>query len=102
MTLDVKVALNPNTTTNCLSVCIENSTMAKKLEKNYKISYFYYNQGIVRALREFQQKLIEGNVSIYVRRAGPNYQEGLRIMRELGMYNLCKLHNFGVSCSGYM
>ena len=42
-------------------------------------------QGIVRALREYQKLLIEGNVSIYVRRAGPNYQEGLRIMRELGM-----------------
>ena len=41
-------------------------------------------KGIVRALRQFQQKLIDGNVSIYVRRAGPNYQEGLRIMRELG------------------
>lgn len=31
-------------------------------------------------------KLIEGKVSVYVRRAGPNYQEGLRIMRELGKY----------------
>ncbi|KAK3108901.1 hypothetical protein FSP39_018217 [Pinctada imbricata] len=41
-------------------------------------------KGIVRALMEFQQLLKEGNVSIYVRRAGPNYQEGLRIMRELG------------------
>ena len=50
--------------------------------KVYFISLFI--QGIVRALREFQQKLIEGSVSIYVRRAGPNYQEGLRIMRELG------------------
>ena len=38
----------------------------------------------MRALREYQQLLIEGNVCIYVRRAGPNYQEGLRIMRELG------------------
>lgn len=35
-------------------------------------------KGIVRALQEFQTKLIEGKVSIYVRRAGPNYQEGLR------------------------
>jgi len=38
----------------------------------------------VRALREYQKKLIDGNVTIFVRRAGPNYQEGLRIMRELG------------------
>lgn len=40
--------------------------------------------GIITALREFQQKLIEHNVSIFVRRAGPNYQEGLRKMREIG------------------
>jgi len=44
----------------------------------------YVVQGIVRALREYQQKLIDGHVSIFVRRAGPNYQEGLRVMRELG------------------
>ena len=43
-------------------------------------------QGIVRALRGYQQKLIDFGVSIFVRRAGPNYQEGLRIMRELGKY----------------
>ena len=36
------------------------------------------------ALRKYQQQLILGNVAIYVRRAGPNYQEGLRMMRELG------------------
>lgn len=35
-------------------------------------------KGIVKALREFQAKLQEGNVKVYVRRAGPNYQEGLR------------------------
>lgn len=41
-------------------------------------------KGIITALREFQPKLKEHNVSIYVRRAGPNYQEGLRKMREYG------------------
>ena len=41
-------------------------------------------KGIVKALLQFQQKLIENNVSIFVRRGGPNYQEGLRVMRELG------------------
>lgn len=40
--------------------------------------------GIITALREYQQKLIEHNISIFVRRAGPNYQEGLRKMREIG------------------
>lgn len=41
-------------------------------------------RGIITALREFQPKLVEHNISIFVRRAGPNYQEGLRKMREIG------------------
>ena len=40
----------------------------------------------MRALQEYQLKLTEGKVVVYVRRAGPNYQEGLRIMRELGQF----------------
>lgn len=40
--------------------------------------------GIVMALKEYKEKLKEANVKIYVRRGGPNYKEGLRIMRELG------------------
>jgi len=40
--------------------------------------------GIIKALREFKQKLIDTNVKIYVRRGGPNYQEGLKKMTELG------------------
>ncbi|RLF36445.1 MAG: ATPase [Thermoplasmata archaeon] len=40
--------------------------------------------GITKALREYKKKLKEANVKIYVRRGGPNYQEGLRIMKELG------------------
>jgi len=54
------------------------------LQCDSEIVILYFVQGIVRALREYQKKLIDGNVSIFVRRAGPNYQEGLRIMRELG------------------
>lgn len=41
-------------------------------------------QGIVRALREYKNQLQENKVKIFVRRGGPNYKEGLRIMRELG------------------
>lgn len=41
-------------------------------------------RGIITALVEFQGRLIEHNISVYVRRAGPNYQEGLRRMREVG------------------
>lgn len=40
--------------------------------------------GIIQALKEYKQKLQENDVKIYVRRGGPNYQEGLRKMRELG------------------
>lgn len=52
-------------------------------------------KGIITALREFQPKLKEHNVSIYVRRAGPNYQEGLRKMREYGGTLGIPLHVFG-------
>ncbi|XP_030081304.1 ATP-citrate synthase isoform X2 [Drosophila hydei] len=52
-------------------------------------------QGIITALREFQPKLIEHNVSIFVRRAGPNYQEGLRRMRDFGSTLGIPLHVFG-------
>lgn len=52
-------------------------------------------KGIVRALQEYQLKLIEGKVVVYVRRAGPNYQEGLRIMRELGSSLGVPIHVFG-------
>jgi ATP citrate (pro-S)-lyase len=41
-------------------------------------------KGIVKALKEYQNKLQENKVKIYVRRGGPNYQEGLKRMRELG------------------
>jgi succinyl-CoA synthetase beta subunit len=40
--------------------------------------------GLVQALTDYQEQLREHNVRIYVRRGGPNYQEGLRLMRELG------------------
>ncbi|MBU0495934.1 MAG: ATPase [Chloroflexi bacterium] len=40
--------------------------------------------GIVQALREYKLKLQQNHVKIYVRRGGPNYQEGLAMMRRLG------------------
>ncbi|CAG2104337.1 unnamed protein product, partial [Medioppia subpectinata] len=52
-------------------------------------------KGIVKALREFQTKLIEHSVQIFVRRAGPNYQEGLRVMRETGNTLGVPVHVFG-------
>lgn len=52
-------------------------------------------KGIVKALRAFQLPLIQHKVQIYVRRGGPNYQEGLRIMRELGETLGVPVHVFG-------
>jgi ATP citrate (pro-S)-lyase len=41
-------------------------------------------KGIIKALKEYKKQLQENKVKIYVRRGGPNYQEGLKRMRELG------------------
>ncbi|KAI1432153.1 ATP-citrate synthase subunit 2 [Xylaria sp. CBS 124048] len=52
-------------------------------------------KGVIRALREYAKQLIEHNVQVWVRRAGPNWQEGLKNMKaatqELGL----KAHVFG-------
>ncbi len=40
-------------------------------------------KGIIKALKEYRDKLVENKVKIYVRRGGPNYQEGLSQMRAL-------------------
>lgn len=41
-------------------------------------------EGIIQALEEYKEELIANKVKIYVRRGGPNYEEGLQMMRELG------------------
>ncbi|MEA3349505.1 MAG: ATP citrate lyase citrate-binding domain-containing protein [Chloroflexota bacterium] len=41
-------------------------------------------RGIIMALREYRKKLIANKVKIFVRRGGPNYQEGLKQMRKVG------------------
>lgn len=41
-------------------------------------------KGIIRALKEYKLALAKYGVKIFVRRGGPNYQEGLRAMRLLG------------------
>ncbi|UJR20924.1 hypothetical protein I4U23_024033 [Adineta vaga] len=52
-------------------------------------------KGIVKALQEYRERLIEYKISIFVRRAGPNYQEGLRIMREVGASLGVPIYVFG-------
>ena len=46
-------------------------------------------------MQEYREHLIDHKISIFVRRAGPNYQEGLRIMREVGASLGILLHVFG-------
>ncbi|GAA5953629.1 hypothetical protein JCM21900_003367 [Sporobolomyces salmonicolor] len=41
-------------------------------------------KGIIQALKEYQHSLQQHKVRIFVRRGGPNYQEGLKAMRLLG------------------
>ncbi|KAF2964796.1 hypothetical protein GQX73_g8767 [Xylaria multiplex] len=52
-------------------------------------------KGVIRALREYAKQLNEHNTQIWVRRAGPNWQEGLKNMKaatqELGL----NAHVFG-------
>ena len=40
--------------------------------------------GIIQAITEYADNLKNTNVKIYVRRGGPNYKEGLELMRKLG------------------
>ena len=41
----------------------------------------------MKALTEYHHLLLENSVKIFVRRGGPNYQEGLRVMREVGKHD---------------
>ncbi|KAI9331350.1 citrate synthase-like protein, partial [Obelidium mucronatum] len=52
-------------------------------------------KGIIRALRDFQKPLLTHKVKIYVRRAGPNYQEGLRMIKSVGEELELDMHVFG-------
>lgn len=52
-------------------------------------------KGIIRALTDFKQALITHKVRIFIRRGGPNYQEGLRAMRQLGETSGVEIQVFG-------
>jgi ATP citrate (pro-S)-lyase len=41
-------------------------------------------KGVIRALRDVSKLLVEHKVQIWVRRAGPNYQEGLKNIKAVG------------------
>lgn len=40
--------------------------------------------GIIKALKEDQTKLQQGKISIVVRRGGPNYEKGLKLIEKTG------------------
>ena len=40
--------------------------------------------GIIKALKEYQEPLREGKISIFVRRGGPNYKKGLSMIEQTG------------------
>ena len=52
-------------------------------------------KGVIRALREVAPLLIEHKVAIWVRRAGPNYQEGLKNIQKLGVELGLNMHVYG-------
>ena len=51
--------------------------------------------GIVKAIREFSRELIDGKVTVYVRRGGPNYRLGLENMKKLGVSLGLPIHVYG-------
>ncbi|VIO88263.1 ATP-citrate synthase, putative [Brugia malayi] len=52
-------------------------------------------KGIIKALEEYGKRLHEHKVIIHVRRGGPNYQEGLRKMKETGSRLNLPIHVYG-------
>ncbi|KAJ3385980.1 citrate synthase [Entophlyctis sp. JEL0112] len=52
-------------------------------------------KGIIRALKDYQKPLLAHKVKIYVRRAGPNFQEGLRMIKAVGEQLELDMHVFG-------
>ena len=50
---------------------------------------------MIRALREFATTLNEHKTQIWVRRAGPNYQEGLKNIKGVGSELKLDMHVYG-------
>ncbi|KZF19423.1 glutathione synthetase ATP-binding domain-like protein [Xylona heveae TC161] len=52
-------------------------------------------KGVIRALREYAPALNAHKVQIWVRRAGPNYQEGLKNIKGVGQELQLDMHVYG-------
>lgn len=51
--------------------------------------------GIQKAMKQYREELLESKVAIWVRRAGPNYQEGLKNMRQTADELGLNMHLYG-------
>jgi ATP citrate (pro-S)-lyase len=51
--------------------------------------------GIIKAMKQYKEELLENKVDIWVRRAGPNYQEGLKNMRQSALDLGLPIHLYG-------
>ncbi len=52
-------------------------------------------KGIIMAIKEYKDKMKKAGIRIYVRRGGPNYQAGLKMMQELGKETGIRVDVFG-------
>jgi ATP citrate (pro-S)-lyase len=52
-------------------------------------------KGIIMAVREYKDRMKNAGMRIYVRRGGPNYQAGLKMMLELGKETGIPIEAFG-------
>uniref|UniRef100_A0A7S0D1I8 ATP-citrate synthase n=1 Tax=Amorphochlora amoebiformis TaxID=1561963 RepID=A0A7S0D1I8_9EUKA len=52
-------------------------------------------KGIIAAMQEYATQMIEGDIKVFVRRGGPNFQEGLENMRQFGTQYRVPIKVFG-------
>ncbi len=52
-------------------------------------------KGIIMAIKECKDKMKKAGIRIYVRRGGPNYQAGLKMMRDLGQETGISIEAYG-------
>jgi len=52
-------------------------------------------KGIIMAIREYKDRMKKAGIRIYVRRGGPNYQAGLKMMQDLGHEIGIRIEVFG-------
>ena len=81
----------------------KNTTISKKDSKIFIIGGAIANftdvaatfDGLIKAIRAYRDDLKRHHVKIWVRRAGPNYQEGLKMMRDCATSTGLDIHIFG-------